>query len=39
MDFAWAQRIVEEFDREALQENAQWLLLRRSKPLELPLGA
>jgi hypothetical protein len=35
----WAQRIVEELGREALHENAQWMLVRRSKPLELPLGA
>jgi hypothetical protein len=35
---ARAQRIIEELGREALQENADWLLLRRSKPLELPLG-
>jgi hypothetical protein len=33
-----AQRIIEELGREALQENADWLVLRRSKPLELPLG-
>lgn len=38
VDFERAQRIVEELGREALQENAEWLLLRRSKPLELPLG-
>jgi hypothetical protein len=34
-----ARRIVEELGKEAMQENAQWLLLRRSKPLELLLGA
>jgi hypothetical protein len=39
VDFDHACRIVEELGRESLQENAQWLVLRRSKPLELPLGA
>ncbi|HYH69377.1 MAG TPA: hypothetical protein VD866_32080 [Urbifossiella sp.] len=38
-DVARAQRVIEELGREAVQENAQWLLLLRSKPLELPLGA
>jgi len=38
-DVARAQAIVIELGREAIQEHAQWLLLRRSKPLELPLGA
>ena len=33
-----AQRTIDELGREALQESAQWLLLRRSKPMELPLG-
>ncbi|HEX3148589.1 MAG TPA: hypothetical protein VHR66_10925 [Gemmataceae bacterium] len=39
VDVARAQRIIEALGREMLQENAQWLLIRRSKPLELPLGA
>jgi len=38
-DVARAQWVIEELGREAVQENAQWLLLVRSKPLELPLGA
>jgi hypothetical protein len=33
------QAILIELGGEAIQENAQWLLLRRSKPVELPLGA
>jgi hypothetical protein len=33
-----AQRVIEALGREAALESAQWLLLRRSKPLELPLG-
>jgi hypothetical protein len=33
------EKILIELGREAIQENAQWLLLRRSKPVELPLGA
>lgn len=33
-----AQQIIEALGREALEENAQWLLLRRFRPLELPLG-
>jgi hypothetical protein len=38
-DIARAQAIVSELGRESIQENSLWLLLRRSKPLELPLGA
>ena len=38
-DASRAQRVIEELGREALQENVEWLLLFRSKPLELPLGA
>jgi hypothetical protein len=32
------QTVITELGREAIQENAQWLILRRSRPLELPLG-
>jgi hypothetical protein len=38
-DIQRAQEIIVALGQEAVQENAQWLLLRRSKPLELPLGA
>ena len=31
--------ILEHLGKEALQENADWLALRRSRPLEAPLGA
>jgi hypothetical protein len=37
-NIARAQAIVGELGRESIQENSLWLLLRRSKPLELPLG-
>lgn len=37
-NIAHAQKIIEALGREAALESAQWLLLRRSKPLELPLG-
>jgi hypothetical protein len=39
IDVRRAQSIIEELGREAIQESAQWLLTRRSKPLELPIGA
>jgi len=38
-DIARARTILTELGREAIQENAQWLIVRRSRPLELPLGA
>lgn len=38
-DIARAQAILVQLGHEAIQENAQWLILRRSRPLELPLGA
>jgi hypothetical protein len=38
-DVGRAQTIITVLGREAIQENAQWLILRRSRPLELPLGA
>jgi hypothetical protein len=37
-DVKRAQDVIEALGHEAAHENAQWLLLRRSKPLELPLG-
>jgi hypothetical protein len=37
-DVQRAQDVIESLGNEAAHENAQWLLLRRSKPLELPLG-
>jgi hypothetical protein len=36
-DIAGAQRVVEELGREAIMEHSQWLVLRRSRPLELPV--
>jgi hypothetical protein len=38
-DVGRAQAILTELGREPIHESAQWLLLRRSKPMELPLGA
>jgi hypothetical protein len=33
-----AQAALEELGREAIAENAQWLILRRNRPLELHIG-
>lgn len=37
-DLNGAERLLVELGREALTENGDWLLLRRSKPMEVPLG-
>ncbi len=36
-DIRMAQRLLEELGREALSENANWLITHRAHPLELPL--
>lgn len=36
-DIGMAQRLLEELGREALSENANWLITHRAHPLELPL--
>lgn len=38
IDFDRARRVLEELGCEALQETGQWVLLHRSKPLELALN-
>jgi len=38
IDFDRAKRVIESLGREAILEHSQWLLLHRSKPMELPLG-
>lgn len=37
-DLKGAERLVIELGKEALTENGDWLILRRSKPMEVPLG-
>lgn len=37
-DLKRAERLVIELGKEALTENGDWLILRRSKPMEVPLG-
>lgn len=37
-DLKGAEKLVIELGKEALTENGDWLLLRRSKPMEVPLG-
>lgn len=37
-DLKGAEELVTELGKEALTENGDWLLLRRSKPMEVPLG-
>jgi hypothetical protein len=32
---AQAQRLLRELGREALSENAQWLILRRTRPFDV----
>lgn len=33
-----AEKILIEIGKEAVYENADWLLLKRSRPLEMPIG-
>lgn len=37
-DESVARGVIEQLGREAIAENAQWLVLRRSRPFEPPLG-
>lgn len=37
-DLKGAEKLVIELGKEALTENGDWLILRRSKPMEAPLG-
>ncbi len=37
-DICRAQAVIEELGRESMMEHAQWLILRRSRPLELQIG-
>ena len=37
-DLTRARAVIEELGRESMMEHAQWLLLRRSRPLELQIG-
>jgi hypothetical protein len=37
-DIAGAHCLLRELGREALTENANWLVLRRSRPVEMPVA-
>ena len=37
-DVERAQKVIEELGNEAIIEHSQWLILRRARPLQVPIG-